>query len=194
MVYGYTRISTISQTNNTSFAVQEHAIKEKYPDAIIYKEQFTGTKVKERPVLQEVISLLKNDDILVCFKLDRLARNTSEGITLIQNLIQSDVKVDILNIGLIDNSYLGKFYVTVLLAVCELEKNMIVERMQSGKEYCRQNVEGYKEGRPPKYKRQQKIHAMKLIDTGYTMRQVSEITGMSISTLKRIKSEYGLIE
>lgn len=81
-------------------------------------------------------------------KLDRLARNVSEGIELIRALFKKDVKVHVLNIGLLENTSMGNFFITTLLAVAELERNMIIERTQAGKEVARTKA-GFREGRPP---------------------------------------------
>ena len=85
MIYGYTRISSKSQIDNNSLEQQEKEIKSKYNDVIIIREQYSGTTVN-RPKLQELISKLKANDILVVTKLDRLARNVEEGIHLIKEL------------------------------------------------------------------------------------------------------------
>ena len=79
---------------------------------------------------------LKKGDTLVVTKLDRLARNVVEGVTLIRELLQAGVKVHVLNVGLwmIPN---GQFFYNHTLAVAELEHSMIVERTQAGKEVAK---------------------------------------------------------
>jgi len=84
MIYGYIRVSSKSQQDNNSFEQQERAIKERWEDAEIFREQFTGTTT-HRPILDDVISRLKPNDTLVVTKLDRLARTTVEGIELVQS-------------------------------------------------------------------------------------------------------------
>lgn len=145
MVYGYARVSSKTQLDNFSLEQQEQEILSKYPHAEVYKEQFTGTTV-HRPIFQEVISKLKKGDVLVVTKLDRFARTTSEGIELVKQLFERGISVHIFNIGLLENTAMGQFYLTVMFAVAELERNNIIERTQSGKAIARQNPE-YREGR-----------------------------------------------
>ena len=52
---------------------------------------------------------MKKGDTLVVTKLDRLARNVVEGITLIRELLHSGIKVHVLNVGLLDDTPMGNF-------------------------------------------------------------------------------------
>ena len=81
MIYGYCRVSSKGQIDNNSLEAQEQEILQRYSEAKIYKEQFTGATT-DRPVLSSVIEALVAGDTLVVTKLDRLARNTVEGISL----------------------------------------------------------------------------------------------------------------
>ena len=74
-------------------------ILEKYPNAEVYEEQYTGSKM-ERPVFSTLISKLKSGDLLVVSRLDRFARNTTEGIRVVEDLFKRKVSIHILNIGL----------------------------------------------------------------------------------------------
>ena len=184
MIYGYARVSSKSQQDNNSFEQQERAIKERWEDAIIVREQFTGATT-HRPVLDDVIAKLKPNDTLVVTKLDRLARTTVEGIELVQSLFDIGVNVHVMNVGLLENTDMGKFFLTTLLAVAELERNQIVERTQSGKAIAKLNP-NFVEGRPKKYNREQINHAIELlVDNSY--KQVEQLTGISKSTLIRAK-------
>ncbi|MEJ3995605.1 recombinase family protein [Clostridioides difficile] len=184
MIYGYCRISSRMQLENNSLKQQEQEIKKHYNDAKIYKEQHTGSTA-ERPVLKNIINCMEEGDKLVVTKLDRLARNATEGINLIQNLFENGISVHVLNLGLLENTTLGKFFITTLLAVAEMEKNLILERTCAGKEIAKQNP-NFKEGRPKKYSKIQVEHALELLqNNSYT--QVEKLTGISKSTLQRAK-------
>lgn len=184
-IVGYCRVSTKKQLlEGNGLEAQEKEILERYNNAIIYKEQFTGSVI-ERPVLNKVLSELQSGDMLVVTKLDRLARNTVEGIEIVQELFKKEVSVHVLNIGLLENTSMGKFFLTTLLAVAEMERNTIIERTQSGREIAR-TKSGYREGRPKKYEKEQLNHAMELLDT-HSYSQVEKLTGISISTLTREK-------
>jgi DNA invertase Pin-like site-specific DNA recombinase len=145
MIYGYARVSSRSQIDNYSLEQQEQEILQKYPDAEIYREQFTGTTV-HRPIFQALVDKLQAGDVLAVTKLDRFARTTSEGIELVKQLFERGVAIHVFNIGLLENTTMGNFYLQIMLAVSELERNNIIERTQNGKMVARQNPD-YKEGR-----------------------------------------------
>lgn len=186
MIYGYARVSTKNQLNGNSLEEQQDTLLANGCIEIV-QEQFTG-KTTDRPKLHELIGRLAFGDTLMVTKLDRLARNVTEGITLIRALFERNVKVHVLNIGLLENTAMGNFFITTLLAVAELERNMIIERTQAGKEIARTKA-GFREGRPP-------ISAIKidyalslLKDNSYN--RVAEITGISKATLVRAKQRQG---
>lgn len=178
-IYGYARVSTKEQELES----QLQALKSEGATTI-YKEKFTGTSTK-RPELHKVLNLLQDGDTLIVTKLDRLARNTKEGIEIIEDLFQRNVRVRVLNVGLLENTTMGKFFLQTLLAVAEMERNMIIERTQEGKVIAKLNPD-YKEGRPNKWTRKQLDHAMMLLESNsYT--EVEKLTGISRSTLTREK-------
>ncbi|MGG3580935.1 recombinase family protein [Priestia megaterium] len=182
MKYGYARVSTISQ----ELGIQLHALQKESCDKI-YSEKFTGTKV-DRPSFKELISVLKEGDTLVVTKLDRLARNTIEGIEIVKELFSKRVRVHVLNVGLLEDTTMGHFFLTTLLAVAEMERNLIVERTQEGKAIAKQRPD-FKEGRPNKFSKKQIEHALKLLET-HSYKQVNEMTGISKSTLIRAKKTH----
>lgn len=191
MVYGYARVSSKSQLDGNGLMVQLNDIGKIYPNASIYEEQYTGTKVFERPMLKRLLSKLEAGDILVATKLDRIARNTVEGIKIIEQLFEKGVAVHILNIGLLENTTMGKFFLTVLLAVAEMERNTIMERTREGKEVARQK-EGYKEGRKKIYSKEHLDHALSMLSVNggkYSYTQVSNLLKISKSTLVRAQKE-----
>lgn len=186
MIYGYARVSTKTQLEGNGLQAQVNEILEKYESASIIEEQFTGAKA-DRPILNKLLEKLEKGDTLVVTKLDRLARNTVEGIQIIENLFDKGVAVHVLNVGLLENTTMGKFFLTTLLAVAEMERNIIIERTQAGKEVAKQDP-SFKEGRPKIYGSKQIEHALNLLDT-HTYNQVTELTGISKSTLIRAKKK-----
>lgn len=176
-IYGYARVSTTGQDLEAQLQMLEQE-----GATIIYREKFTGTST-DRPELNKLLGELQRGDKLIVTKLDRLARNTKEGIEIIESLFARDVKVHVLNVGLLENTTMGKFFLQTLLAVAEMERNIIIERTQEGKAIARQK-EGYREGRPKKFTKAQMDHAMELKKT-HSFKQVAEMTGISVATLKR---------
>lgn len=184
MIYGYTRVSTRKQTEGYGLEVQKNEILAKYPSAKIIEEQYTGTKLN-RPLFNKLLKKLIEGDVLVVSKLDRFARNTIEGIKVVEQLFKKKVAIHILNIGLLEDTPMGRFFLTTMLAVAELERNMIVERTQTGKELAKQRKD-YKEGRPKKYKDEELINAVSLL-LSHSYREVVSITGISKSTIIRAR-------
>lgn len=183
MIYGYVRVSTKGQLKDGySIEAQTKDILEKYNNAIIETEQYSGIKI-ERPIFNKIIENIKKGDTLVVTKLDRLARNTVEGIQVVQDLFSKEISVHVLNIGLLENSSMGKFFLTTLLAIAEMERSTIIERTQTGKAIAKTKV-GFKEGRPTSYTETQINMALDLLkEFSYT--QVEKMTKISKSTLVR---------
>ena len=189
MVYGYTRVSTKCQaTDGNSLEAQEKEILAKYENAIIYKEAYTGTTT-DRPVFKEIVSKLKQNDMLVVAKLDRLARNTVEGIEIVKEIFKKKASVHVLNVGLLEDTAMGQFFLTTLLAVAELERNQIIERTQAGKAIAKQNNPNFKEGRPRTDDKLIKL-VVELSKNNHTIKEIVEITNLSRSTVMRIRKEY----
>lgn len=188
MECGYIRVSSKSQAENNSLAEQEQAILEKYPSAEIYREVYTAAKdFNNRVVFNELVDRLVSGDVLVVCKMDRFCRNVREGLNIIDSLLAKGVTVHILNLGVIDNSPIGRLLYTVLLAFAEFERNMIVERTKAGRELARQK-DGYIEGRPRKFSNTQLALTMQLLEN-HSYKQVSAMTGISKSTLQREKKK-----
>ena len=185
MIYGYARVSSKKQLHGNSLEEQRAALSANGAVSIT-AEQYTG-KTTSRPKLQALIASLRAEDTLMVTKLDRLARNVTEGIELIRELFARDIKVHVLNIGLLENTSMGNFFITTLLAVAELERSMIIERTQAGKEVARTKA-GFREGRPP-LPEKKLLYALELLKD-HSYKEVSDITGISKATLCRAKQKY----
>lgn len=144
MTYGYARVSTVGQAKDGNSLEAQEALLSGCDK--IYKDSFTGFS-RHRPALDELMSVLREGDTLVVTKLDRIARSTQEGLSLVNELIERGVYVNVLNMGLMDNSPNGKLIRTIFFAFAEFERDMIVSRTREGKDIARLK-EGYKEGRP----------------------------------------------
>ena len=186
MIYGYARVSTAGQAKDgNSLEGQRELLLAAGANEVV-EEAYTGTKIA-RPVLDKLIERLKCGDTLMVAKLDRLSRTAAEGSTLIKKLTDAGIKVNILNMGVCDTaSSIGKLLTNVLLAFAEFERDMIVERTQSGKEIAKQNPD-FKEGRPRKYTDDEIARAIEMLETE-SYRKVAKNTGISVSTLVRVKN------
>lgn len=133
----------------------------------------------------KVIDILAEGDTLVVTKLDRFARSAEDGITLIKSLLRRGVSVHILNMGVVEDTSIGRLLLTVMSGFAELERDLIVERLAESKTIAKQR-EGYQEGRPNKYTKAQMAHAMTLLET-HSYTEVERLTGISKATLTRHK-------
>lgn len=186
MVYGYARVSTKGQAKDgNSLEGQKTELREAGAE-IIFSDAFTGTKA-HRPELDKLLSQIQEGDKLIVTKLDRIARSVTQGIELVNSLIEKGVTVHILNMGIMDNTPQGKLMRTIMLAFAEFERDMIIERTQEGKEIAKQKPD-YKEGRPKKFGRKQIELALSLLEEN-SYKQVEAKTGISKSTLIRAKKE-----
>ena len=183
MKYGYTRVSTKGQLDGNSIEEQTTAIQAVYADAEIIVESYSGAK--ERPLFNQILDKAQENDYVIVTKLDRFCRSTKEGLEYIDRLMNKGVKIHILNMGLIENTPMGRLIVTNLLAFAEFERAMIIERTQGGKQIAKQRAD-FKEGRPKKYNSKKINHALALLQT-YSYKEVEAITGISKSTLIRAK-------
>lgn len=178
MKIGYARVSTQRQELDSQVEQLEQEDCE-----LIYKEKFTGTK-KDRPQFQEVLRTLRKGDTLVVTKLDRLARNTKEGIEVVQDLFERGIKVHVLNLGLLENTAMGQFFLTTMLAVAELERNFIVERTSEGRERAKQQKKHM--GRPARPKKDIE-RALQLFDNRevneLSVKDIVEMTGVPKATI-----------
>lgn len=190
MIYGYARVSTKTQAHDgNSLESQIAQLKDNGAEKI-YKDSFTGTKT-DRPEFNNLLNELKAGDTLVVTKLDRFARSMAQGSELVNELIEKGIKVNILNIGTMDNTPSSKLIRNIFFSFAEFERDMIVERTQEGKAIARQK-EGFKEGRPRKYTKEQLDNALSMLivnggDRSYN--EVAELLGISKSTLIRENNE-----
>lgn len=149
MIYGYGRVSSTTRyaggEDGNSLEAQEKKLREAGCEEIVL-EAYTGTKM-ERPKFTKLLDKLEQGDTLIVCKLDRFARTAAEGSLLVRDLVNRGIKVNILNMGIADNSPMGKLMLTVLLAFAEYERDMIVERLNDGKAEAKAKNPEYREGR-----------------------------------------------
>ena len=146
--------------------------------------RYTG-KTTDRPALNRLLKKLGRGDKLIVTKMDRFARTATEGGALVRDLQERGVVIHILNMGLIDESPIGNLMVNMLLAFAQFEREMIVERTQTGKALARARGKRV-DGRPKKFTKTQLDHAMNLLES-HSYSEVSELTTISVSTLVREK-------
>ena len=148
MNIGYARVSSVGQKiKGNSIEDQIFQLKNAgCAEDNIFCEQYTGTTM-ERPEFEKALNLLEPGDTLIVTKLDRIARTASAGFETVKSLLDKDISVHILNMGLIDNTPTGRLILHIMLDFAEFERDMIQERTAAGRAIARQKP-GYREGRP----------------------------------------------
>ncbi|MFV8808443.1 recombinase family protein [Aerococcus urinaeequi] len=185
MKYGYARVSTRHQ----DLEGQLRQLEEEHCDQIFF-EKITGTK-SDRPDFKKLLEAVRSGDTIVVTKLDRFARSTQDALNTIKYLFEKGVRVNVLNLGIIENTSTGRLIFTIFSAFADFERDLIVERTQEGKEIAKQRP-GFKEGRPRKFSQQQIELGMKLLET-HSYTEVEKMTGISKSTLTRYKRKRGSV-
>ena len=190
MIYGYIRVSTVKQASegNSLEGQKKLLLENGVKEENIYKDIYTGTK-SVRPSFNELINKLEQGDTLVVTKLDRFARSMIEGSKIVNELIDKGIRVNVLNIGVMDDTPSSKLIRNIFFSFAEFERDMIVERTLEGKQIKMKRDLDATLGRPKKFKKAQRDMAIKLLEK-HSYNEVSAMMGISRSTLIRYKKEY----
>ena len=186
MIYGYARVGTKGQEKNGNSLENQIELLKENGAAEIYADSFTGTKT-DRPEFKKLLTVLKEGDTLIVTKLDRFARSMMQGSELVTELLEKGIKVNILNIGVMDNTPASKLIRNIFFSFAEFERDMIIERTQEGKAIAKLKP-GFKEGRPKKYTKEQLDNALSMLTVCgglYSYKEVERLLNISVSTLIR---------
>lgn len=178
---GYARVSTTEQ----SLDLQIDAL-EKEGCAVIFTEKASGRKT-DRTELTKCLEYLREGDVLVVYKLDRLGRTTRQLIELVEDLDKKGIQFKAITNQIDTTTAQGKFFFTIMAAFAEMEANLIRERTKAGLESAR--ARGRKGGRP---RIDQKVleKAIRLYNTKeYTIAEITEMTGISKAKLYQALKE-----
>jgi DNA invertase Pin-like site-specific DNA recombinase len=188
-ILGYSRISSRSQEDGNGLEAQRRELREAGAERI-YEDVFTGT-VMDRPAWDAVCAELMPGDTLVVARLDRIARTAAGGVEAVRGLLSRGVSVNILNMGLVDDSTVGRLILNIMFAFAEFEHDLIVERMAEGKGIARQR-EGYREGRPRAEVDEALLAELcRKVDSGdISARAAARELGVSERTFRRRRSGY----
>lgn len=188
MKRGYIRVSTKKQEQGTSLSDQR-AVLQAEGCQVIYEDVYSGASM-ERPEFDRLCAEVQAGDTVVVCKLDRIARTETEAYNRVVGWVRSGVRVHVLNMGLIEDTEVGRLILHIMLAFAEFERDLIVSRTQGGRAYKRATDPDYKEGRKPSYSKAQVDHAVDLLrDHSYT--DVARMTGISRSTVVRAARARG---
>jgi len=178
MIVGYARVSTQDQ----SLDLQNDALRTAGCEEI-FSEKITG-KQRERPELQNCLRMLRKSDVLVVWKLDRLARSLKDLVELITELEAKQVGFRSITEAIDTTTAGGKLVFHIFGALAEFEHNLIRERTLAGLAAAR--ARGRKGGRKPSMSSSdiQKAAAM-LSDPKITKTEVAQHFGVSRMTLNK---------
>ena len=188
MKRGYIRVSTKKQGQGTSLADQR-AVLQAEGCQVIYEDVYTGASM-DRPEFDRLCSEVQAGDTVVVCKLDRIARTETEAYNLVVGWVRSGVRVHVLNMGLIEDTDIGRLILHIMLAFAEFERDLIVSRCQGGRAYKRATDPDYREGRKPGYSKAQLDHAVDLLHN-HSFTEVAAMTGISRSTVTREARKRG---
>ncbi|EOO23736.1 hypothetical protein IIU_06940 [Bacillus cereus VD133] len=180
MIYGYARVSAQDQNLDTQI---EQLLK--YGADKIVKEKISGVS-QEKIELDDLLSRLIKGDTLVVTRMDRLGRNTIQLLQFVEHLREKGVHFAVLNLGIDTRTPTGKFFLTVMSAFSELDREMIKEKQIAGIKLAKQK--GVYRGRIKKYTEQHAgmNHAIELRQqTKKTIKEICAITGVSQAALYR---------
>lgn len=176
MIIGYARVSTTDQNPELQVDALEKAGAEQ-----VFQEKFTGT-LKERPELSQCLRTLRQGDVLVVWKLDRLARSLKDLVELVQDLHDRGVGFKSLTESIDTTSSGGRLVFHIFGALAEFEHDLIRERTIAGLEAAR--ARGRKGGRKPAMSDTDvKKAAAMLLDPNITKKEVASHFNVSRTTL-----------
>ncbi|WP_420105056.1 recombinase family protein [Herbaspirillum huttiense] len=173
-IFGYGRVSTKEQTTENQRREIEAA---GYVVDYWHADEGVSGKVSaaQRPQFARMLGQIRDGETLVVTKLDRLGRDAQDVGATIKALAARRIEVIVLQLGKLDlTSAAGKLMLTMLAAVAEMERDLLVERTQSG--LARAKAEGKTLGRPASTTNEQRTAMMNRYQGGQ---------GESISALAR---------
>jgi DNA invertase Pin-like site-specific DNA recombinase len=177
MLIGYARVSTQDQ----NLELQRDALT-KAGCKKVYEDKVSGTRA-DRPGLAKAMEMLREDDTLVVWKLDRLGRSVKQLVNLVGDLQKQGVQFKSLTDAIDTGTPPGRFFFHVMASLAEMERELTVERTRAGLEAARKL--GRKGGRKPKMTNSKIESAKKLLASGVPPRDVAKNLGVSIPTLYR---------
>lgn len=167
----------------------------------VFAEKISGAKANtERTELMNMISYVESNHIskVLVTELSRLGRDTLQVLEVIEMLNKKEISLCIQNYAIETLTKDGKvnamsqFLITILAEVARMERKTIRERVESG--YNNYRANGGKVGRKTGYKKAEEamktqyIEEIKLLRKGYSLRNISKLTGTSINTIRKCKS------
>lgn len=177
MLVGYARVSTVEQNLELQLSALKEAGCEK-----IYEDQISGIKTN-RPGLSMTLEVLRKNDTLVVWKLDRLGHTVKGLIDLVNFLHQKEIHFKSINDNVDTSTPAGRFFFHVMASLAQMERELMAERTKAG--LAAAKAKGRVGGRRRKMTPSKIESAKQLLSSGLLPRDVAENLGISIPTLYR---------
>jgi DNA invertase Pin-like site-specific DNA recombinase len=175
---GYARVSTKEQSLDIQVkALQRAGCK------LIYQEKVSGVG-RTRPEFEKMMQQIRKDDVLIIWRLDRLARSTKILLETVEKLKDQGASFKSLQEPWADTtSATGRLVMTFFAGLAEFERDLIRDRTDVGRRAALER--GVKFGRPIKMTEEQLKLARKLLKQGKSIGYVSDTFGVHFTTLYR---------
>lgn len=180
MLVGYARVSTLEQDT----ALQMDALS-KAGVEVIFQEKCSAVSL--RPELQRLLDSLGPRDVLVVYKLDRIARSLKDLMEILDRLKAAGASIRSLTEPLDTANPIGLFMVQVLGAVAQLERGIIRERSMAGQVAAIRRGRIF--GRPKKLTDEQEVEVLSMLQSGQSKSAVARHFGVSLIVVRRIADE-----
>lgn len=183
-VFGYARVSRRDQSVENQRQEIERAgyqVEFWYAD-----EGISGSSAAaQRPQFKLLLDRIRQGEMLVVSKLDRLGRDAQDVGATLKELAKREIAVIVLQLGKMDlTSPAGKLLVQMLAAVAEMEKDLLVERTNAGLD--RAKSEGKTLGRPARIAPKDRKAVIELRRGGMSISGLSRHFGVSRQTISRV--------
>jgi putative DNA-invertase from lambdoid prophage Rac len=185
--FAYARVSTTGQTVENQLREIEAAGFHVEPHRIVTETISGSTAIAQRRNFSKLMDRLESGDVLIVTKLDRLGRDTIDVGSTVKALSTMGVRVHCLALGGVDlTSSAGSMTMNVLNAVAQFERDLLIERTQSGIE--RAKAEGKVLGRPASLNEQQKLEVRVDLAAGASVSAIARKFGVSRQTVMRVRA------
>lgn len=185
-VFAYLRVSTADQTTENQLREIEAAGFTVAHQRAVSETISGSVAASERPAFSKLLDRLEDGDVLLVTKLDRLGRNAMDVRATVERLDRSGVRVHCLALGGVDlTSAAGKMTMSVIAAVAEFERDLLIERTRSG--LNRAKEEGRTLGRPPKLTSSQQDIIRAQRAAGASLGRLAEEYQVTRSAIQRVE-------
>lgn len=186
-VFAYCRVSTTDQTPENQAREIEAAGFKVEPSRIVAETISGGVAASLRPGFAKLVERMETGDTLLVTKLDRLGRNVIDVRQTVDRLAARGVKVHCLALGGADlTSSAGKMVMSVLGAVAEFERDLLVERTQAG--LARAKAEGKLAGRPFRLTEEQRAEIRRRLAAGASVLGLAREYGVDRRIIQRARA------